>query len=862
MKRRLVSIFLALAILLPMLGSLRQRASAVTSVSKTDDEIITAVMEYLNIKEGNCDSVNPDDNGAVSIGMIQWHATRALNILKQIIALIPDDALEILGEALYNEILTAKSWESRTVTPEEQAALEVLLATDESIRVQVAQARSDLRGYLAHAKRMGMVTPAMQFYFMDIENQYGGGGAELMLRYAKETAGTGSFSYLYQFHAALLMCSYNSVQNYIQRRISTYTYIVNKLHWESVPPVFLTSDGNGGQGNAIQRMELAENGSFTFPENPYARTGYAFAGWNLHRLDDDTWYIANIGWCTPGWIEKQGYVKALYQPGQFQKVDSKFLSSAPPGATYALVAVWEPVETTLPVTSFGCTHLWRTSGEAQATCTSGGHTSYFCEKCGRKEQEDTALPNGHSYGAWQTLQAAVCGKSGLRSRVCAVCGLTQTETVPALTHQAGAPEQTLAPTCTAEGQRVIRCQLCDEILETQALPATGHTPGSTVKDQTPTCTVPGWEHQSCAVCSTVIYAAELPAQHSFGDWQEYTPATEMGDGARLRQCAVCGYTELQRIPGGTHCHTYQKTTVMPTCTAEGYDLFTCACGDSYRENTVPAAGHRTVDTPTPATCISSGFALRTCTVCRSTWLEHGQNALGHNWDGGTVRQAATADMEGEKIYTCTRCQAQRTERLPATGTCIGGASCPGHGFTDMPSGWAHAGLDFCIERGLLSGTSATTLSPNTVMSRAMLVTVLYSLEGKPSVSSERIYSDVPQGSWYEKAVRWASDCQLVSGTGNGCFTPNGAVTREQIAAILFRYAIYKDCDFSASAELAGYPDWEKASVYARAGLKWAVGAGCISGKLNGGKTYLDPQGKATRAEVASVLMSLIRKVTK
>ena len=859
MKRRILSILLAVALLIPIVGIPRQTASAVSSVSKTDDEIIDAVMVYLNIKEGNCDSVNADDNGAVSIGMIQWHATRALNILKQIIALIPEYSLEVLGEALYNEIRTATSWEGRIVTPEEKEALVKLLGTEESKQVQLAQARSDLGGYLSHAKRQGMSTPAMQFYFMDIENQYGGGGAEYVLRCAKETAKVDSFSYLYQFHRALMLCPYNSIQNYINRRISTYSYIVNKLQWESLPPVYLTSEPNGGQGSGIAKMELAQNGSFVFPENPYGRTGYEFIGWNLHRLDDDTWYIRNIGWCTPGWIEKQGYIKCLYQPGEVQQVDSKFLSSAAPGATYALVPVWVAVATTLPVTSFGCTHLWRSTGTFEETCTTGAYISYTCEKCGRKEQEDNALPNGHSYGAWQTLQKAVCGSAGLQSRTCTVCGMTQTGIIPALEHQAGEPKQTLAPTCTSEGQSTVSCLLCGKLLELQTLPATGHTAGELVTDQTASCTKPGWEHRSCTVCKTVVYAAELPAQHSFGEWQEFTPATELGDGARMRQCTACGFTELQKIAGGNHIHSYKKTTVAPTCAAEGYDLYTCDCGDTYRENTVPATGHDTLDTVTKATCVSDGFTLRTCAVCRSTWLEQTQAALGHAWDEGTVLHAATADMDGTTVYSCTRCGAEKTVVVPATGTCTGGTACPGHKFTDMPSDWAHVGLDFCIERGLLSGTSATTLSPNAVMSRAMLVTVLYSLEGKPAVSGEALYSDVPKGCWYDNAVRWASDCALVSGTGNGHFSPNGAVTREQIAAILFRYAIYKDSDFSASAELAGYPDREKASPYARAGLKWAVGVGCISGKLTGGKTYLDPLGNATRAEVAAILKSFITK---
>lgn len=860
MKRRYLSFMLVVIMFVALLIQPQQHISAVSSVSKTDEEIIDAAMVYLNIKEGNCDSVNANDNGAVSIGMIQWHATRALNILKQIIALIPDYAKQVLGETFYNEILTATSWENRIVNAEEKAALVILLGTEESKQVQIAQARSDLGDYLAHAKRQGMGTPALQFYFMDIENQYGYGGVERMLSYAKETAGVTQFQYLYEFHNAMRFTTYQSVQNYIARRESTFSYVIKTLGWESTPPYLITADANGGEGSTPATVEVYADESFTFPENPYMRAGYTFKGWNLHRLPDDTWYIANIGWCTPGWIESQGYTKCLYQPGQTQAVDKKFMSSAPLGATYVLVPVWEPISNNLPISSNGCTHNWKPTKTVEASCAAGAYTDYTCTKCGMAEREETAMPNGHSYGNWTVLREATCESKGLRSTTCSVCGMTQTDMIDVIEHQPGEEKQLLAPGCTTEGHSVVTCTLCNEILQLQTIPATGHIVGEIITDKEATCTEAGREYCVCTVCSTVIYAATIPAQHAFADWIEFTPPTELGDGVRVRECSVCGQTQIQKIPGGTHAHAYKKSTVAPTCTTEGYDLYTCDCGETYKENISPALGHNTYDTVTKATCCSDGFRVCTCANCHETWLTVDQSALGHQWDNGTVTKAASAEMDGITTYTCTRCGAEKTQIVAATGTCAGADACPSHAFTDMLSGWAHAGLDFCVERGLLSGTSATTLAPNSKMSRAMLVAVLYSLEGKPAVNGNNLYTDVVTGSWYDNPVRWATGCGIVSGTGNNCFTPNGNVTREQIAAILYRYAIYKGYDFTPAAELSDYPDWAKISLFARAGMKWSVGSGIISGKLISGKTYLDPLGHASRAEVAAILMSFIKNV--
>lgn len=859
MKRRILSLLLLVSMALALVCV--QPVYAVNSAQKTDDEIITATMTYLNIKEGNCNSVNANDMGAVSIGMIQWHGTRALNILKQIVALIPDYALKVLGEKFYNEILTATNWETRIVNAEEKAGLIALLSTEESKQVQVAQARADISGYLAHAKRMGLTTAAQQMYFMDIENQYGSGGAERMLRYAIEASGK-QFTNLTQFHNGMRKAAYqleynNSVTPYMSRRESTYKYIVETLKWETDVPYCVMTAPCGADGDKHQSFEITD-GSFTFPENTYTREGYEFIGWNMHRQPSNTWYVANIGWCSAGWITQQGYTKCLYKPGQTQMIDSKFLSSGSPGSAYILEPVWRATDVgnTDPI----CVHDWQTDSTHAATCTTDGYTVTTCMKCGESLRVDEG-PKGHDYGTWTVLQAATCASSGLRSTACARCGVVQTDVIAPLAHQP-VTEQLTAATCTTEGQTITKCSQCQAVISTQTVPATGHKPGTPVTEKAPTCTENGRSVTTCTVCGTVISAQVLPAQHSFTEWTIYTPATDLGDGVRTRSCTVCGKVEMQKIPGGNHTHEYTKSTVAPTCAEEGYDLYLCSCGDSYRDNFKPALGHQTQSVITKATCCSAGTAINTCTRCGAVWQSDETPALGHNWDAGTVTRAATAASDGLMTYTCKRCGEKKTETITASGTCSGGSTCPGHKFTDMPSGWAHAGLDFCIECGLLSGTSATKISPNTKMTRAMLVAVLYRLEGSPAVSGSSNFTDVPKNSWYYNAVLWGTGCGVVSGTGGKTFSPNGYVTREQIATILYRYAIYKNYDFSGKTSIDGYPDSSKVSAFAKNGMQWAVAMGLISGKASGSKTYLAPLDSATRAEVASILMRLITNLKK
>lgn len=179
-------------------------------------------------------------------------------------------------------------------------------------------------------------------------------------------------------------------------------------------------------------------------------------------------------------------------------------------------------------------------------------------------------------------------------------------------------------------------------------------------------------------------------------------------------------------------------------------------------------------------------------------------------------------------------------------------------FTDVKSGnWFYDAVKYAYAQGLMTGTSATTFAPNGTMNRAMIVTVLYRLEKSPAVTGASKFTDVPAGQWYSDAVAWAAANKIVNGYDETTFGPMNAVTREQMAAILFRYEQVKGLEnVTLEENLNRFPDQNKISAYAIPALQWAVGQKIINGNANG---TLDPTGTATRAQVAQIFTNLLNK---
>ena len=179
-------------------------------------------------------------------------------------------------------------------------------------------------------------------------------------------------------------------------------------------------------------------------------------------------------------------------------------------------------------------------------------------------------------------------------------------------------------------------------------------------------------------------------------------------------------------------------------------------------------------------------------------------------------------------------------------------------FTDVKSGnWFYEAVKYAYAQGLMTGTSATTFAPNGTMNRAMIVTVLYRLEKSPAVTGASKFTDVPAGQWYSDAVAWAAANKIVNGYDETTFGPMNAVTREQMAAILFRYEQVKGLEnVTLEENLNRFPDQNKISAYAIPALQWAVGQKIINGNADG---TLDPTGTATRAQVAQIFTNLLNQ---
>lgn len=178
------------------------------------------------------------------------------------------------------------------------------------------------------------------------------------------------------------------------------------------------------------------------------------------------------------------------------------------------------------------------------------------------------------------------------------------------------------------------------------------------------------------------------------------------------------------------------------------------------------------------------------------------------------------------------------------------------GMTDVNDGdWFAPSVYFVLKNGLMKGVSEFVFSPDAPMTRAMLVTVLWRYEGEPKAAANT-FSDVKAGAWYFDAVSWASANGVVDGVGNNKFDPDGNITREQMATIFYRYCNWKGIDTGKQTSLGGFPDAGKVSSYAKTVLQWTVAEGLISG--SDGK--LLPQGNATRAQVATILMRFIENV--
>lgn len=225
-------------------------------------------------------------------------------------------------------------------------------------------------------------------------------------------------------------------------------------------------------------------------------------------------------------------------------------------------------------------------------------------------------------------------------------------------------------------------------------------------------------------------------------------------------------------------------------------------------------------------------------------------------NGGNGGNGGSGDGDGGYTPSPPSNIPDKTEKTTGYRTCLKEGTCPIWPFTDaVPSAWYHDGVHYCLENGLMRGVSGGKFLPDGSTTRAQLVTILWRLEGSPKTTGAVRFGDTAGGAWYTEAVRWAAGCGVVKGYDNGCFGPNDAVTREQMAAILYRYAQHKGYDVSAGKDtnILSFDDAFAVSEYAIPTMQWACGSGMVHGIARDGGMALAPRDTTTRAQTATLL---------
>ena len=335
---------------------------------------------------------------------------------------------------------------------------------------------------------------------------------------------------------------------------------------------------------------------------------------------------------------------------------------------------------------------------------------------------------------------------------------------------------------------------------------------------------------------------------------KYASGTEIADDAKLNDIETLPENR-QGVAFYLNAQNKDTRTITVQWVAEGEDATTCGpmtfsvdlSGVAYYQapshGGSGSSGGSASTTYTLTFETNGGSAISKVTKNKGTTIDLAQYAptkSGATFEGWYADKGLTKKITSVKLDANTTVYAKWTE-APVSGLPFG----------DVKSAdWFYNDVKYVYEKGMMAGTAADVFAPNATTTRAMIVTILYRLEGSPAVTGTSAFVDVPAGQWYTDAVNWAAANQIVKGTSATTFAPNDSITREQMAAILYRYAQYKGYDVTKKADLSGYSDNSQVSAYAKDALAWANAAKLINGVTN---TTLAPQGNATRAQVSAIL---------
>ena len=509
--------------------------------------------------------------------------------------------------------------------------------------------------------------------------------------------------------------------------------------------------------------------------------------------------------------------------------------------------------------------------KSAATCIAKAVYYKSCAICGEKGTEtfEYGNPLGHDYGAWTS------NDNGTHTRTCSR-NAAHTETGNCTGGTA---------TCTAKAV----CETCgSEYGEMKAHNFTAETAEEKYLKSAATCTEKAVYYKSCTVCGekgTETFEYGNPLGHDYGAW------TSNDNGTHTRVCSRDAiHTETENCSGGEATCTEQATcefcgkkygeplghTYKPEwITNEQRHWHVCARCDHIKDMGVHRFGEWSIVRRPTST--KTGERVRSCTICNYEETEELPVTGGYvlpyykltfETNGGSSLEPVVK-IKGTVIdlaeysayrygYTFDSWYADEalTQRVTSVtldaDKTVYAAWTRNRFFEDVTiADWFYDDVMFVCGRGVMQGVSDTRFGPHLTATRAMMATILWRMEGSPTPTAEARFTDVRSGQWYSEAVAWTAQSGVYTGYADGSFRPNDSITREQLAAILYRYAKYKGVDVSVGEDtnILSYADAAEISDYAFPAMQWACGAGVMQGS-NGN---LLPRGRATRAQIAAML---------
>ena len=527
-------------------------------------------------------------------------------------------------------------------------------------------------------------------------------------------------------------------------------------------------------------------------------------------------------------------------------------------------------------------HAW---GEWEVTtaptCEGEGEETRRCTREGCAVTETRPVkPTGHNWGEWEDTTDAECGKPGVQTRTCLnECGTTETRETDALEHAWGEWEETTTPGCEDEGEETRYCtrEGC-EVSETRAVKALGHDFSEWTASADATCGEPGEEMRTCLRQCGKVETRETDALgHLWGEWVVTKEATCTEPGEKVRTCQrplpmpcstsvegedgrpVCGETETAEIPALGHAWGEWVETKAPTEDEEGEERRDCTRCDAYETRALEALGNSFMD---------EWYWTMIMLYNKTIEIEADASKGGEIDPEGVTKVNFARDME----YTITPDEGYEIEAVYVDGENIGAVDTytfkrvtQDHTIyavfaevdeTEAPviedsiyddvdaDDWFYEDVVYVTENGLMNGTGDNKFSPEVNTTRAMIVTILWRLEGEADAESAG-FTDVADDMWYTEAIDWAAANGIVLGYGDGTFGPEKNITREQVMAILHRYAAYKGWDNGVAVSMLAQYD---CSVWAENDVNWADMCGILD---NLGVDVTDMTAEADRAEIAA-----------